>query len=123
MSSYVTFPITKDRLQNFYSEYEEASNKRIIDDYVTQMKEGIFAKAGNPAMRVNTLNIQETETTCYFDLSPLNNRIIQFAPPSGISREFLESYLTPILDKIKLIYTDTLFIKDSENKWIKADWS
>lgn len=123
MSSNIIFPISKVRLQNFTAEYREAIKQHIINDFVYQMKEGIFAKGGNPSMRLNTLNMDETDTTCYFDLSTLNNRIFQFAGPSGITTEFLESYTTPILAKIKELYMDTLFTKDSQNKWIKADWS
>lgn len=123
MSSNVTFPISKDRLQNFTAEYKEAVKQHIINDFVNQIKEGIFSKAGNPAMCLNTLNMEETNTMCYFDLSTLNNRIFQFAGPSGITSEFLESYTTPIITKIKELYTDTLFIKDYQNKYIRADWT
>ena len=123
MSSNVTFPVSKIRLQAFRAEYVEAYKQKTITDFINQIKEGIISKAGNPSMQLNTLNMTETPTVCYFDLRSLKMTVAMFDSVNVPTIGQIDDYLTPILEGVRALFNDTSFTTDDTRTYVKADWS
>jgi hypothetical protein len=124
MSSNIVYPVTKLRMQNFRAEYVEAYKQKIVNDITNQFRDTIVAKCGNSAIRMNTLNMTETDTSCFLDLRPLRAMIQSYDTVTAApTNDQLNAYLTPILAAVQALFPEATVTKNDALTNVTVDWT
>ena len=105
------FPITRERLQNFQSEYKQFQNEKVISKIVESLTHKIFEMAG----RQNGMNPTRILQVMTRELNDQRNYGILFG--------LFTDYIPQIIYKLQERFPDITITMDPMKTYLYIDWS